>query len=115
MTIGAAGDPVNLVSIWICGRVRRRPSWAPRSWAAVTKRLAPAVVKSGVMTERERRQASPVSLQPDPVTEAYKRDVDRSLFRENLKKTPTERVLALMKLQRLAEEARAAGKRLRDD
>ena len=50
---------------------------------------------------------------PDPVVEAYKRHVDRTLLRENLRKTPEERVLALMALQRLAEEARRAGRELR--
>lgn len=45
----------------------------------------------------------------DPVVEAYKRYVDRTLLRENLRKTPEERVRALMALQRLAEEARRAG------
>ena len=54
-----------------------------------------------------------LEFEPDPVIEAYKRDVDRTLLRENLKKTPEERVLGLMRLQRLADEARAAGKRLR--
>jgi hypothetical protein len=49
----------------------------------------------------------------DPIIEAYKRDVDRTLLRENLKKTPEERVLALMELQRLAEEARRAGRAIR--
>jgi hypothetical protein len=49
----------------------------------------------------------------DPVVEAYKKDVDRTLLRENLKKTPHERVLALIALQKLAREAREAGRRLR--
>ena len=31
----------------------------------------------------------------DPVIEAYKRDIDRSLLRENLKLTPQERLLKL--------------------
>ena len=53
------------------------------------------------------------ALEPDPVVEAYKRDLDRSLLRENLRKTPTERVAALMELQRLAEEARRAGQAAR--
>jgi hypothetical protein len=53
--------------------------------------------------------ADGVSMQPDPVIEAYKRDLDRSLLRENLRKLPTERVAALMELQQLAEEARRAG------
>lgn len=54
-------------------------------------------------------QASQPSLDHDPVVEMYKRYVDRSLLRENLKKTPTERVAALMELQRLAAEAQRAG------
>lgn len=49
-------------------------------------------------------------MKPDPVVEAYKRDVDRTLLRENLRKTPEERVRALMALQRLADEARRAGR-----
>lgn len=52
-------------------------------------------------------------LEPDPVIEAYKRDVDRTLLIENLKKTPEERVRALIALQRLAREAREAGRRAR--
>ncbi|HEX3593713.1 MAG TPA: hypothetical protein VHU80_01390 [Polyangiaceae bacterium] len=49
----------------------------------------------------------------DPVVEAYKRDVDVTLLRENLKKTPHERVLSLISLQKLAREAKEAGRRLR--
>jgi hypothetical protein len=36
-----------------------------------------------------------VSLAPDPVIEAYKKDVDRTLIRENLKLTPDERLRRL--------------------
>ncbi|MCK6460943.1 MAG: hypothetical protein L6Q95_13755 [Planctomycetes bacterium] len=46
----------------------------------------------------------------DPVIEAYKKDIDRTLLRENLKLTPEQRVLKLMELQRFAEELRRAGK-----
>lgn len=49
----------------------------------------------------------------DRVIQAYARDVDASLLEENLKKTPTERVQALIRLQRLAREARRAGEELR--
>lgn len=49
----------------------------------------------------------------DPVIEFYKRGVDRTLIRENLRKTPTERVRALEDLQRSAEELRRAGEALR--
>lgn len=46
----------------------------------------------------------------DPVVEALKRDLDRTLLRENLRKTPEERLQALMALQDLAQEARRAGR-----
>lgn len=54
---------------------------------------------------------------PDPVVEAYKPGIDRTLLRENLKKTPEERLRALQRLQEFAEELRRAGKALdrRDD
>ena len=45
------------------------------------------------------------------MVEAYKRDADMALLRENLRRTPEERVRNLMALQRLAEEARRAGRR----
>jgi hypothetical protein len=50
---------------------------------------------------------------PDPVIEAYKRGIDRTLIRENLRKTPDERIRALQALQRLAEELGRAGEKLR--
>lgn len=47
----------------------------------------------------------------DPVIEAYKCDVDRTLIRQNLRRSVQERLEALMELQRFAEELRRAGKR----
>jgi hypothetical protein len=47
---------------------------------------------------------------PDPVIEYYKKDLDRTLYRENLKLTVTERFEKAMALQRFAEELRRAGK-----
>lgn len=44
----------------------------------------------------------------DPVVEAYKRDIDRTLLRENLRKSVEERLATLVALHRLAEEARRA-------
>ncbi len=52
-------------------------------------------------------------LLPDPVIEAYKKDIDVTLIRENLKLTPDERVRKLMALQRFAEELRRAGREAR--
>ncbi|GAC1430201.1 MAG: hypothetical protein NVSMB68_02490 [Thermoanaerobaculia bacterium] len=49
----------------------------------------------------------------DPVIEVFKRDVDRTLIRENLRRTPEERLRGLEALQRLAEEARQARPRRR--
>ena len=49
-------------------------------------------------------------FEPDPVVEAYKRDIDMTLLRENLRRSVDERVCNLMALQRLAEEARRAGR-----
>ena len=49
-------------------------------------------------------------FEPDPVVEAYKRHVDRTLLRQNLRRSVTERVANLIALQRLAAEARRAGR-----
>jgi hypothetical protein len=60
------------------------------------------------MAARAKRPPADGDDSPDPVVEAYKKDIDRSLLRENLRKTPEERVRALMALQELAAEARRA-------
>jgi hypothetical protein len=45
----------------------------------------------------------------DRVIEAYKKDVDRTLIRENLRLTLDQRILNLIELQKFALEARRAG------
>ena len=52
------------------------------------------------------------TLATDPVIEAYKRHVDRTLLRQNLRRSVTERVANLIALQRLAVAARRAGRAL---
>lgn len=52
-------------------------------------------------------------LEPDPVIEVYKQHVDRTLLRENLRRTVQERVDRLVALQELANEARRAGRAAR--
>lgn len=47
----------------------------------------------------------------DPVIEEYKKHVDRTLLRENLQRTPDERLRELVRLQRFAEEVARAGRR----
>jgi hypothetical protein len=49
-------------------------------------------------------------LSPDPVIEAYKKDVDRTLIRQNLKLTPTQRLQKLEEMQAWAIELRKAGR-----
>jgi hypothetical protein len=49
----------------------------------------------------------------DPVVEAYKAGVDRSLIRENLRRSIEERLEALAGLQEFADELRRAGQRIR--
>lgn len=50
---------------------------------------------------------------PDPVIERYKVDVDRTLIRENLRKSHEERLLTLQRMQAFVDELRAAGKTIR--
>jgi len=49
----------------------------------------------------------------DKVMKAYEKGVDRTLLRENLRRTVQERVDNLIALQRLASEARRAGEAAR--
>lgn len=49
-------------------------------------------------------------FEPDPVIEAYKRDVDRTLIRENLRLSVEERFDKLARLQGFAEELRRAAR-----
>jgi hypothetical protein len=51
-----------------------------------------------------------VSLEPSPVIEAYKKDVDRTLIRENLKLTSDERVRKMIAALRFMGEVRGSRK-----
>ncbi len=48
----------------------------------------------------------PVSLAATPTIEAYKKGVDRSLLRENLKLTTAERVAKMIAAMRFADAVR---------
>ena len=52
---------------------------------------------------------------PDPVIEAYKKDIDGTLIRENLRLTVDQRFRQLMELQRFAEELQNAGRKARQN
>jgi hypothetical protein len=55
----------------------------------------------------------PPSDSVDPVIEAYKKDVDRTLLRENLTKSFEERIRRLQQMLEFVEEVRRAGKAMR--
>jgi hypothetical protein len=50
----------------------------------------------------------------DPIIEALKKDIDRTLLRENLRLTVEQRFDNLMNLQGFAEELRKAGRKFDD-
>ncbi|MDZ4687385.1 MAG: hypothetical protein SH850_20125 [Planctomycetaceae bacterium] len=51
-------------------------------------------------------------LQPDPVIEAYKKEVDVTLLLENLKLTPTQRMDKLQAALRCVEEIQEARRKM---
>jgi hypothetical protein len=54
-------------------------------------------------------------LPPDPVIEAYKKDVDVTLLDANLKLTHEQRIRQLQRMLEAAEELWAAGRRMRGE
>ena len=80
------------------------------SMAAASRRSS----SIGVLSPRLRMIVMPHTIAgswSDPVVEAYKRDVDRTLLRENLKLSPEQRLLKLQDFVRFLSEVRAAGKK----
>ena len=55
------------------------------------------------------RSATKMRTDPDPIVEAYKKDIDRTLIRENLKLSVEDRFRKAMALARFADELRRAG------
>lgn len=51
------------------------------------------------------------NLPPDPVTEVYKKDVDRTLLREHLKLTPRQRLEKLVAFMQSLERMQRAVRR----
>ena len=50
-------------------------------------------------------------LEPDPVIDAFKKDIDRTLLRANLKLTPEERILKMQSALQCALALRGALKK----
>ena len=56
------------------------------------------------------RELMKISLASDPVIEAYKKDVDRTLLRSNLRLSPEDRIRKLQDFVRLMSRLREAGR-----
>ena len=67
---------------------------------------------AGAAGFRVRMILEPMTL-PDPVVERYKQDVDRTLLRENLKRSVDERIRSLGEWQEVTSQLQAATKRAR--
>ncbi|MEO8484519.1 MAG: hypothetical protein ABI634_20115 [Acidobacteriota bacterium] len=52
-----------------------------------------------------------ISLEPNPTVDAYKKDIDRTLLRENLKLTPEQRILKLQDFVRFLVTVQEAGRK----
>jgi hypothetical protein len=57
------------------------------------------------------RDTGEIVLEPDPVIEAYKKDVDRTLLRENLKLTPHQRLEKFVAFMTFLDGMRGAARR----
>ncbi|QDT39524.1 hypothetical protein Pan189_39320 [Stratiformator vulcanicus] len=61
------------------------------------------------MNEEDLRPSTPVKILPDPVIEAYKVDVDRSLLVRNLRMTPSDRLAQLESMAEFVASTRGRG------
>jgi hypothetical protein len=60
------------------------------------------------------REQSKTAADLDPVIEEYKKHVDVTLIRENLRLTVDQRFQQLMKMQQFAQELQDAGRKARE-
>ena len=63
--------------------------------------------------DSERIAAEEERVTPDPVIDVYKKDVDRTLIREQLRRSVDDRVRNMLSALRFAEALREAGRRQR--
>lgn len=75
-----------------------------------TGHLVRMVLRGRTMQHGSERLAL-ADLEPDPVIELYKRDVDRSLIREQLRRSVDERVRNMISALRFTEALREAARR----
>ena len=63
------------------------------------------------MQQEDERPEALDDLEPDPVVELYKRDVDRTLIREQLRRSVDERARNMIAALRFSEALREAARR----
>lgn len=63
--------------------------------------------------DQRRNEPDDAGFAPDPVIEAFKKDVDRTLIREQLRRSVDARVRNMIAALRFAEALREAGRRQR--
>ena len=66
-----------------------------------------------MITMNDEALLASVSLDPSPVIEAYKKDVDRTLIRENLRLSVEERAKKMIAALHFAEQVRGSRKAAR--
>jgi hypothetical protein len=95
--------------------VARSPRWLPtdHKWQMQTIASSDRFVRYNADDMKDSAQQVNTPIESDPVIEAYRKDVDRSLIRENLRLTVDQRFRQLMELQRFAEELQNAGRKAR--
>jgi transcriptional regulator with XRE-family HTH domain len=116
------------ISSSLVEEARRRAGLTQRGLAALAGTSQPAIARleSGAVSPSLgtlqritaaagfELRATLVPLAPaDPVIEAYKRDVDRTLLRENLKRTVDQRIRSLIELKEFGNELGRAGRKAR--
>jgi len=62
------------------------------------------------MLQEDERPEAPDDLEPDPAIELYKRDVDRTMIREQLRRSVDERVRNMIAALRSSETLREAAR-----
>ena len=92
------------------GGPRHPPRGARRATMSVAAhRTVPAARSTELQQSNERLDGA--GPEPDPVIEFYKRGVDRTLIREQLRRSVDERVRNMIAASRFAEALREAGRR----
>ena len=95
------------------GALRERPLWGPSPWTLELAHILIVVVTTRTTVRSTLADGSVVadaagtaSLEADPTIDAYKAGVDRTLLRENLRLTTSDRVTKMIAALRFAEAVR---------